>query len=286
MKLLILCVANSARSQMGEALARAVFGSRATVQSAGSRPTRINPLAVEVMAELGLALAAQRSKSVEEIDPRSVDTVVTLCAEEVCPVFLGRARRFHWPIPDPATDDSALLDDHAVMLGRFRTARDVIHARLRRFAAAEGAALRPARDGDRSAVEALLIASGLPLAGLDAAWTRAVVLEVVGAVAGVAALELHGGHALLRSVAVGEAWRGYGMGRRLVADRLAAARAEGAVDVHLLTTTAADWFAALAFRPVERAALPEALMASAELTGACPASALAFAASFSEKAGL
>jgi arsenate reductase (thioredoxin) len=126
--LLFLCVANSARSQLAEALARMIFGDRARVQSAGSRPSRVNPYAIEVMRELGVDLADQRSKSVETIDPATVDLVITLCAEEVCPVFLGRVRRLHWPIPDPASDDPSLSRDD--LLGRFRDARDTIRARL------------------------------------------------------------------------------------------------------------------------------------------------------------
>jgi arsenate reductase len=142
--LLMLCVANSARSQLAEGLARAMFGAQAVVQSAGSRPTRVNPFAVEVMRELGLELAGQRSKSVDEIDPATVGTVITLCAEEVCPVVLGAARRLHWPIPDPASDDPAL--DRAAMLARFRAARDELRARLAAFAAAEGLAVAPLPD--------------------------------------------------------------------------------------------------------------------------------------------
>ncbi len=122
--ILFLCVANSARSQMAEALAHKLFGASADVQSAGSRPTRVNPYAVEVLAELGIDIDAQHSKSVDSIAPTGIDTVVTLCAEEVCPVFLGGARRLHWPIPDPASDNPTLSRDE--MLARFRTARDSI----------------------------------------------------------------------------------------------------------------------------------------------------------------
>jgi len=99
--LLFLCVANSSRSQLAEALARRHFGDRVRVQSAGSEPARVNPYAVEVAAEVGLDLSSHTSKSVETIDPATVDTVITLCAEEVCPVFLGKARRLHWPLPAP-----------------------------------------------------------------------------------------------------------------------------------------------------------------------------------------
>lgn len=128
---LFLCVANSARSQMAEGLARHLLGDRVRVQSAGSRPSRVNPYAIEVMSELGIDLGAHTSKSVDDVDPSTVDTVVTLCAEEVCPVFLGGARRLHWPIADPASDDPSLTREQ--MLDRFRTARDQIRARLAVF---------------------------------------------------------------------------------------------------------------------------------------------------------
>jgi arsenate reductase len=132
---LFLCIANSARSQIAEGLARMLFGDRATVQSAGSEPSRVNPFAVEVMRECGADLAGHTSKSVAAIDPASVDTVITLCAEEVCPVFLGNARRLHWPVPDPASLDPAI--SRAEMLVRFRAARDTLRAKLEAFAATE-----------------------------------------------------------------------------------------------------------------------------------------------------
>jgi arsenate reductase len=134
--LLFLCVANSARSQMAEGLARALYREDVRVQSAGSRPTRVNPLAVEALAEVGIALEGHASKSVEGIDPASVDTVITLCAEEVCPVFLGGARRLHWPLPDPASDDPSIPREE--LLARFRSARDEIRRRLEAFGAQEG----------------------------------------------------------------------------------------------------------------------------------------------------
>lgn len=125
--ILFLCVANSARSQLGEGLARRMFpGFR--IQSAGSRPSRVNPHAIEALAERGIDAAAHTSKPVSDIDPASVDLVITLCAEEVCPAFLGRAERLHWPIPDPASDDPSLTADD--LRARFRDARDEIARRL------------------------------------------------------------------------------------------------------------------------------------------------------------
>lgn len=134
--ILFLCVANSARSQMAEGLGRMIFGDRVPVQSAGSEPSTVNPYAIEVMRELGVDLATHRSKSVQTIDPATVGTVITLCAEEVCPVFLGQARRLHWPIPDPASKDPSIPREE--MLARFRAARDSIRGTLERFAREEG----------------------------------------------------------------------------------------------------------------------------------------------------
>lgn len=125
--ILFLCVANSARSQMAEGLARSMLPD-VRVQSAGSLPSKVNPYAVEVMRELGIDLGSHHSKSVDTIDPATVDTVITLCAEEVCPVLLGQARRFHWPVADPASDDPERTRDE--LLARFRTARDQIRGRI------------------------------------------------------------------------------------------------------------------------------------------------------------
>ncbi|MBW8270285.1 arsenate reductase ArsC [Caldovatus aquaticus] len=119
--ILFLCVANAARSQMAEGLARARFGPGRRIASAGSRPGVLHPLAVAAMAEIGIDISGQRSKGIEEVDLSRFDTIVTLCAEEVCPVVPGRVRRLHWPIPDPAA---------AGTLEAFRAARDAIARRL------------------------------------------------------------------------------------------------------------------------------------------------------------
>lgn len=127
-KILFLCVANSARSQMAEGLARAVVPAGWEVRSAGSFPTRVNPWAIRVMGEVGIDLGGHHSKRVDEISPGDVDLVITLCAEEVCPAFLGEAERLHWPLTDPdLKDESRPEEDH---LAAFRAARDEIRGRI------------------------------------------------------------------------------------------------------------------------------------------------------------
>jgi arsenate reductase (thioredoxin) len=126
--ILFMCVANSARSQMAEGLARRILGQDIAVLSAGSAPSTVNPYAVEAMAEVGIDILGHRSKSVDEIDVGTVDLVVTLCAEEVCPVLPGKVQRLHWPIPDPASKDVSIPPDE--MRQRFRTAREQIKGRI------------------------------------------------------------------------------------------------------------------------------------------------------------
>ena len=134
-KILFLCVANSARSQMAEGLARRQFGADTEVLSAGSRPSKVNPYAIEAMAEIGIDIRDHHSKSVDDVDAGSADLVITLCADEVCPVLPGRVKRLHWPIPDPASDDPNLSADE--MRVRFRTARDDIRARIAALTASQ-----------------------------------------------------------------------------------------------------------------------------------------------------
>ena len=123
-KILFLCVANSARSQMAEGLARQILADKAEVMSAGSRPTRVNPYAVKVMGEIDIDISAHKSKSVDDLNAADFDMVVTLCSDEVCPVLPGRTKRLHWPVADPDSKDESLSE--ADMLARFRTARDLI----------------------------------------------------------------------------------------------------------------------------------------------------------------
>ena len=117
---------------MAEGLARHMLGPGINVQSAGSQPSNVSSYAVEVMAEIGIDISGQVSIPVDTIDPASVDIVVTLCAEEVCPVMPAAVLRLHWPIPDPAQIDQSV--PHEDDLLGFRKARDQIKTRLEHFA--------------------------------------------------------------------------------------------------------------------------------------------------------
>ena len=123
---LFLCVANSARSQMAEGIARSLAPASMKISSAGSQPSKLNPFAVKALSEIGIDISGHRSKSVSDIPRDDVDAVITLCAEEVCPVWLGKATRLHWGLPDPvhagATD--------AERLQAFRDVRDELRRRL------------------------------------------------------------------------------------------------------------------------------------------------------------
>ncbi|HXV86037.1 MAG TPA: arsenate reductase ArsC [Gemmatimonadales bacterium] len=124
-----LCVGNSARSQMAEGLARATAPPGWTVYSAGSDPGKLSSHAVQVMAEVGMDIAHHRSKGLKDVPFQDADAVITLCAEEVCPVAPGVRRRLHWPLPDP----TAVAADGQERLQAFRRVRDELRKRIAEF---------------------------------------------------------------------------------------------------------------------------------------------------------
>jgi arsenate reductase len=111
---------------MAEGIARSLAPPSVKISSAGSRPSKVNPFAIRALDEMRIDLRGHRSKSVDDVDPSDIDAVITLCAEEVCPVFLGKARRFHWGLPDPA---GAGAND-AEQMQAFREVRDELRRRL------------------------------------------------------------------------------------------------------------------------------------------------------------
>src|ERR1700736_5444307 len=103
-RVLILCTANSARSQMAEGLLRHDAGEHFEIESAGTKTSIVRPEAIAVMRELGIDISGHRSKHVDEFDGQHFDYVITVCdnAKESCPVFLGSTKRLHQDFEDPA----------------------------------------------------------------------------------------------------------------------------------------------------------------------------------------
>ena len=132
MKILFMCVENSARSQMAEGLARKLFGQKAEIESAGSKPSKLNPLAMKALREVGIDITDRHSKSVGHLSPRflvGLDYVITLCAEEICPVTITQAKKLHWAFPNPTDGGGSLTDEFQ----RFRDVRDGIQLKLHEF---------------------------------------------------------------------------------------------------------------------------------------------------------
>lgn len=129
--ILFLCVANSARSQLAEGLAKSIFGEEAVIQSAGSEPSgKVQPWAVEVLKEDGIDISKNWSKSTDQLPLAflaNLEYVITLCAEEVCPMLPSKAKRLHWPIKDPAGASEESKAD------AFRMAKSEIKERLEKF---------------------------------------------------------------------------------------------------------------------------------------------------------
>jgi arsenate reductase (thioredoxin) len=130
-RVLFLCTGNSCRSQMAEGALRKLAGDRFEAASAGTSPTQINPMAVRVMAEIGIDISEQRSKSVVEMMGEQFDYVVTVCdrAREACPVIPGGATKLHWSFDDPASAEGS----EEKRLEVFRRVRDEIVSSVREF---------------------------------------------------------------------------------------------------------------------------------------------------------
>lgn len=128
-RILFLCTGNSCRSQMAEGWARHLKSEQIEAWSAGTHPQPLNPLAVRVMAEAGVDIAGQRSKSVAELSDMEFDFVVTVCdaASESCPVFRGKARIVHVPFDDPPRLAAGAASEEEA-LTHYRRVRDEIRA--------------------------------------------------------------------------------------------------------------------------------------------------------------
>ncbi len=141
-RVLFLCTGNSARSQMAEGLVNHFLSDRWEAFSAGTHPTGyVHPLAVQAMAELGIDISGQRSRSVDEFRGQNFDVVITLCdsAAQECPGWLGPGRAVHVGFPDPAQADDVMTD----RIDAFRRVRDGIRENVLRYLETEASGERP-----------------------------------------------------------------------------------------------------------------------------------------------
>ena len=133
MNILFLCVANSARSQIAEGLAKAMLGSNHNIQSAGSIPSgKVHPHAIATMKDIGIDLSDHYSKSTDDLDDNfleNLDYAITLCAEEVCPVLPDSVNSLHWMNEDPANENYTELQ----LQNSFMTARENIYKLIKKF---------------------------------------------------------------------------------------------------------------------------------------------------------
>ena len=131
-RVLILCTGNSCRSQMAEGVLRHYGSDKFEVFSAGTKPSKINETAIQVMREIGIDISNQRSKNVSEFSGEDFHAVITVCdhAKESCPIFPGNSLRLHWPFPDPPHEKEMTRE----VLEEFRRVRDLIHCRFQKLA--------------------------------------------------------------------------------------------------------------------------------------------------------
>ncbi|MBI4433048.1 MAG: arsenate reductase ArsC [Candidatus Omnitrophica bacterium] len=131
-RVLILCTGNSCRSQMAEGVLRYYGADMFEVESAGSKPSKVNPIAIQVMKEIGIDISNYRSKHVKEFLGQHFHIIITVCdkANESCPTFPGVSKRLHWSFADPPHTREA----NEEVLDEFRKVRDIIHEKFKAFA--------------------------------------------------------------------------------------------------------------------------------------------------------
>lgn len=295
---LFLCTGNTARSILAESILRKEGAGRFNAFSAGSQPKgQVNPFALKVLAALDYPTDGLRSKPWDEFaSPGApvMDFVFTVCdsaAGEMCPIWPGQPMTAHWGIEDPAAVEGSDIEKERAfsMAARYLKNRvgaflnlpmDAIDGmalrrHLQRIGSAEGAtqlALLPI-DGVAPELHAALTAEKLPVDDLAEAGRRFFRVIRGGATVGYAGYELHGSDALLRSIVVLPDHKGHGIGETTLRLLIGEAARVGARRGYLITMSAAPFFEKQGFRPVDRASVPEAILATRQAASLCPASA-------------
>ena len=271
-KVLFACVRNAGRSQIAAALFnRYVDPAKATAISAGTQPAAsVHPEVLQVMKEIDIDLGSAVPQLLTDDVAASASVLVTMGCGEACPVVPG-VERHDWSLEDPKGRP----------IERVRQIRNEVRDRIEALLSEEGWArkqptavsLMPAGADDEQAVRSLLKNAQLPEDGLELAFPDGFVVARTDGVVGCAGLEVHDGNGLLRSVAVNATGRHYGLGSKLVEDRMRAARSRGLGAVYLITTNAAPFFQRLGFEQVARETVPSGIRSSSEFATICPSSA-------------
>jgi protein-tyrosine-phosphatase/N-acetylglutamate synthase-like GNAT family acetyltransferase len=295
---LFLCTGNTARSILAESILRKEGAGRFNAFSAGSQPKgQVNPFALKVLAALDYPTDGLRSKPWDEFaSPGApvMDFVFTVCdsaAGEMCPIWPGQPMTAHWGIEDPAAVEGSDIEKERAFSMSARYLKNRVGAflnlpmdaidgmalrrHLQRIGSAEGAtqlALLPI-DGVAPELHAALTAEKLPVDDLAEAGRRFFRVIRGGATVGYAGYELHGSDALLRSIVVLPDHKGHGIGETTLRLLIGEAARVGARRGYLITMSAAPFFEKQGFRPVDRASVPEAILATRQAASLCPASA-------------
>lgn len=295
---LFLCTGNTARSILAESILRKEGAGRFNAFSAGSQPKgQVNPFALKVLAALDYPTDGLRSKPWDEFASPGAPVmhfVFTVCdsaAGEMCPIWPGQPMTAHWGIEDPAAVEGSDIEKERAFSTAARYLKNrigaflnlpmeaidgmVLRRHLQRIGSAEGATrlvLLPI-DGFAPELRGALAAEKLPVDDLTEEGRRFFRVIRRGMTVGFAGYELHGDDALLRSVVVLPDHKGHGIGETTLRLLIEEAIQAGARRGYLITTTAAPFFEKQGFMPVDRDAVPEAILATRQAAILCPASA-------------
>lgn len=136
-KILFLCATNASRSQMAEGMVKKTLGDRFEVHSAGIQPMAVNPLAVKTMAEIGIDISQQKTKSINHVPWKEMDIIVTLCntSAKSLPALPPTVQRLHWPVPDPVmmTTHYGFKSNTEGKQIAFKEVREMLQKRIEEF---------------------------------------------------------------------------------------------------------------------------------------------------------
>lgn len=296
---LFLCTGNSARSILAESILNSEGAGRFKAYSAGSQPKGdINPFALKVLAALDYPTEGFRSKSWDEFaapGAPEMDFIFTVCdsaAGEACPVWPGNPMTAHWGIEDPAAVEGSDIDKERAfstaaryMKNRIDAFLNLPHAsiddlamqrHLRRIGSGEGATqlALEAIDGSDREFRAALVDADLPVDDLEEPGRSFFSLSRGGTRVAFGGYELHGEDALLRSIVVLQGHRGQGVGETATEILLERARLDGARRAYLLTTSATPFFEEFGFHRIDRAVVPQTILATRQASALCPQTAI------------